>query len=162
MQQHTLKKQKGSTKKQKRLGRGNSSKRGTYCGRGVKGQSARSGGRRRPGFEGGQTPLIRRMPKLKGFKNINRINYQVVNIGKLNEIFKASDEITPSLLYQKRLISKKDQPVKILGTGELDKKLTIKAHKFSKSAESKIKKSKGTIEEIDKKVNPNKNSINTH
>lgn len=148
MQQHTLKKQKGSTKRRNRVGRGNSSTRGTYCGRGMKGQRSRSGFRKRPGFEGGQTPLNRRMPKLKGFKNVNRINYQVVNIGKLNEIFKAGDEITPSSLYQKRLISKKDQPVKILGDGELDKKFTIKAHKFSKSAVKKIEKSKGTIEEI--------------
>ena len=100
-------------KKRQRVGRGNSAGQGTHCGRGMKGQNARNGGPRRPGFEGGQTPFSRRMPKIKGFKNINHVEYQVVNVEALN-IFDNGTEVTPELMYTKKLIAKKDRPVKLL------------------------------------------------
>ncbi len=131
-------------KKTKRVGRGNASGHGTYSCRGMKGQSARTGGRRRPGFEGGQTPYLRKMPKLKGFKNPNYIDYQIVNLSDLN-VFDDKATVDVAALYEKKLISKKTKPVKILGTGELTKALTIAAHKASKSAIEKIEKAKGSI-----------------
>src|SRR5690606_2476641 len=119
---------------------------GTYSCRGMKGQSARTGGRRRPGFEGGQTPYYMRMPKLKGFRNINQVEYQVVNIGELN-IFDDKEEITPEKLHQKKLISKKNLPVKLLGgKGEVEKEFKIIVHKASKTAIQKIEAKKGKVE----------------
>jgi large subunit ribosomal protein L15 len=131
-------------KKTKRVGRGNASGHGTYSCRGMKGQSARTGGRRRPGFEGGQTPYLRKMPKLKGFKNPNYIEYQIVNLSDLS-IFDDKATVDTASLYEKKLISKKTMPVKILGTGDLTKALTVTAHKASKSAIEKIEKAKGSI-----------------
>lgn len=98
-----LKANKGARYKSKRVGRGNASGKGTYAGRGRNGQNQRTGGGTRPGFEGGQTPLYRKMPKLKGFNNINRINYQVVNVGKL-EKFAENEEIDITKLYEQNLI----------------------------------------------------------
>lgn len=127
----------------KRVGRGNGSGHGTFSGRGVKGQTARAGGRRRPGFEGGQTPYLRRMPKLKGFKNPNRIEYQIINVGDLN-IFEEKDSIDKAALREKNLISKKDKPVKLLaGKGTLEKTLTIMIDKASKSAIAAVEAKKG-------------------
>lgn len=129
--------------RKKRVGRGNASGHGTFSGRGVKGQTARAGGRRRPGFEGGQTPYLRRMPKLKGFKNPNRIDYQVVNIGDLN-IFDEKENVDKAALMAKNLISKKYKPVKLLaGKGELEKSLTIMVDKASKSAIAAVEAKKG-------------------
>ena len=136
---------KNKTKKaRKRVGRGNGSGHGTYCCRGMKGQSARAGGRRRPGFEGGQTPYLRRMPKLKGFKNPNHVEYQVVNVEKLN-IFDDGATIKKEDLLSKNLISKKSRPVKLLGKGDLEKKLTIEVDKASKEAIKKIEDKKGKV-----------------
>lgn len=127
----------------KRVGRGNGSGHGTFSGRGVKGQTARAGGRRRPGFEGGQTPYLRRMPKLKGFKNPNRIEYQIINVGDLN-IFEEKDSVDKATLREKNLISKKDKPVKLLaGKGTLEKTLTIMIDKASKSAIAAVEAKKG-------------------
>jgi len=140
-------KSKNGRKQAKRVGRGNGSGHGTFSCRGMKGQSARAGGRRRPGFEGGQTPLYRKMPKLKGFKNINRINFQVVNVEKLNN-FEENDEINILKLYEKKYISNKSHPVKILGSGELTKKLIVKVDKVSLSAKAKIEKANGTVVEL--------------
>ncbi len=135
--------------RKRRVGRGDGSGRGNYSGRGMKGQSSRSGGRRRPGFEGGQTPLIRRMPKIGGFTNPNRVEFQPVNVEKLN-IFNDKDTVDVNALYEKGLVSKKTQPVKILGNGSLEKALTVKVDRVSKSAAEKIAKAKGTVEELKK------------
>lgn len=142
MQQNSLKPYAGSTKSKKRVGRGG--KKGTYSGKGVKGQNARTGGGVRPGFEGGQTPLLRRMPKLKGFANPNRINYLAVNVGLLNERFEDGAEVTLESLVQKGII-KKACEIKLLGTGKLDKKLNITAHLASASARAKVEKAGGKL-----------------
>ncbi len=132
--------------KRKRVGRGNGSGHGTYSTRGMKGQSARSGGRRRPGFEGGQTPYLRRLPKLKGFKNPNRVEFQAVNIGDLN-VFDDKATVDKAALYEKNLIAKKNRPVKLLGgKGELEKTLTIKVDKASASAIKAVEAKKGKVE----------------
>lgn len=139
-----LKSNKGARYKSKRVGRGNASGKGTYAGRGRSGQNSRTGGGVKPGFEGGQTPLVRRMPKLKGFKNINRIEYQIVNVGDLS-IFDENEEVNIIKLYEKKLISSKVKPVKLLGNGEISKKLIIKVDLCSSSAKEKIEKAKGEI-----------------
>lgn len=133
-------------KKSKRLGRGNASGAGTYSGRGMKGQNARSGGPRKPGFEGGQTPYSRKMPKLRGFKNPNRVEYQAVNVGDLN-IFDDKETVNAEKLYSKNLISKKNKPVKLLaGKGDLEKALTIEVDKASAKAVEMVESKKGKVQ----------------
>lgn len=133
-------------KKRKTIGRGNGSGHGTFSGRGCKGQKARTGGKIRAGFEGGQTPYIRRIPKLKGFKNPNYIEYQIVNTGSLN-VFEEGATVDATSLKEKNLISKKLQPVKLLaGKGELTKKLTIKVDRASQEAMKIVKDLKGKLE----------------
>lgn len=127
----------GSVRKPKRVGRGNASGHGTYSTRGGKGQTARSGYRMPPAFEGGQTPLWKRVPK-RGFKNPQRKRYAFVNVGQLNERFADGAEITPKILEERGLVQKFLSGVKILGDGPLSKRLIVKAHKFSKSAREKI------------------------
>jgi large subunit ribosomal protein L15 len=136
-----------SLKKKKRVGRGDGSGHGTTSGRGTKGQLSRSGGKTRIGFEGGQMPLQRRIPHLKGFKNLRKIVFNIVNVGDL-ENFKEGATIDYKLLDKKGLIMKKDSPLKILGNGELSKKLTVKANAFSASASTKIEKAGGKAEVI--------------
>ncbi|MBD3328083.1 50S ribosomal protein L15 [Candidatus Peregrinibacteria bacterium] len=143
----TIKANPKARKRRKRVGRGNGSGLGTYSSRGMNGQNQRTGGGVRPGFEGGQTPLYRKMPKLKGFRNVNRIDYQVVNVDKLNE-FNENDEIDVTKLYENNLISNKAKPVKILGNGELSKSLTVKVDKVSSAAKDKIEKAKGKVIEL--------------
>ncbi|MBU1152085.1 50S ribosomal protein L15 [Patescibacteria group bacterium] len=131
--------------KRKRVGRGNASGHGTYSCRGMKGQSSRAGGRRRPGFEGGQTPYLRKMPKLKGFKNPNYIDYQIINIGDLN-VFSDNDKVNKESLLEKKLICKKSQPIKLLaGKGELEKTLEIEVDKASRIAIEKVEAKKGKV-----------------
>jgi len=137
----------GARKKRKVVGRGNASGHGTYSTRGGKGQTARTGSRRSPGFEGGQTPLARRMPKLKGFNNPNRIKYQVVNLEKLN-IFDEGTEIDIKRLHEKGLINSLKYPVKLLGDGEIRKKLIIKVNHASTSAIEKAEKAGAKIIKI--------------
>jgi large subunit ribosomal protein L15 len=132
------------SKARKRVGRGNASGHGTFCGRGCKGQGQRKSSNVRPGFEGGQTPLIMRLPKLKGFKSPVKINYQIVNLKDLG-VFKDGDEVNIETLLKKRLISKKKAPVKVLGMGQVDKKLTLKVHKVSASAKDKIIRAGGKV-----------------
>lgn len=127
----------GSVRKPKRVGRGNASGHGTSSTRGGKGQTARSGYRMPPAFEGGQTPLWKRVPK-RGFKNPHRKNYAFVNVGQLNEHFADGAEITPKVLEEQGIIKKFLSGVKVLGDGPLAKRLIVKAHKFSKSAREKI------------------------
>jgi large subunit ribosomal protein L15 len=136
-------KPKFSKKKRKRLGRGHGSGHGKTSGRGHKGQLARSGRKIRVGFEGGQMPLIRRIPK-RGFKNILSKNYQIVNLSQLNR-FKEGEIITPKLLKEKKLIAKENAPVKILGEGELNRPLKVSAQAFSKSSREKIEKAGGKV-----------------
>lgn len=142
-----LKRNAGAKKTKKRLGRGNGSGLGTYSGRGGKGQTARSGGKIPAGFTGGQTPISRQLPKFKGFNNVNRINYLVVNLTALNH-FNDGDKVDSIALKSKGLIASANKPLKVLGNGELTKKITIIAHKFSESAKAKIAAAGGTIQEI--------------
>ncbi|QQY79396.1 LSU ribosomal protein L15P [Keratinibaculum paraultunense] len=138
----------GGTKKAKRVGRGTSSGHGKTSGRGHKGQKSRSGGGVRPGFEGGQMPLIRRMPK-RGFTNIFAKQYAIVNIEDLNR-FDENTIVTPELLIDEGVVKKGKavDGIKVLGNGELTKKLTVKAHKFSKTAAEKIEAAGGKVEVI--------------
>jgi len=137
----------GSIKKKKRVGRGGGSGHGTTSGRGSKGQLSRSGGKTRLGFEGGQMPLQRRLPHLKGFKNKRKKINNLVNVSQL-EKFKDSSVVDLNVLEKNGLIKNKSNPVKILGGGEITKKLTVKAEFFSKSAVEKIEKTGGKIEVI--------------
>lgn len=146
MKLHELRPAKGSTKKRKRVGRGTGSGLGTTAGRGMNGQNSRSGGGVRPGFEGGQMPLFRRLPK-RGFKNFTRKNWTIVNIETLNR-FENGTEITPAMLVESGVIKKIEYGVKILGDGELTKKVTVKANRFTQSAISKIEAAGGKAEVI--------------
>lgn len=134
----------GAKKKEKRIGRGPGSGHGKTSTKGHKGQAARSGGTKPPGFEGGQQPLIRRVPK-RGFKNIFRKEYAVVNLSRLDQ-FAADTVINPEFLYQAGIIKKTSENVKVLGTGALTKPLVIAAHKFSEEALKKIQAAGGRAE----------------
>jgi len=136
----------GSTKDRKRVGRGHGSGFGGRSGKGDKGQNSRAGGGKGPGFEGGQNPLHMRLPKLPGFKNRNRVEFQIVNVGRLNEIFVDGDVIDAEALKAKNVIKKVTEPVKVLGDGELTKKLTIRVDKVSASAKTKVEAAGGTVE----------------
>lgn len=149
MKLHELRPADGSTKKRKRVGRGISAGQGKTAGRGQKGQKARSGGGKGLYFEGGQLPLVRRLPFKRGFTNIFRIYYEEVNVEALNDLFADGDTVTPETLVEKGLVNKATDPVVILGRGDLTKKLTVKAHRFSKSAEEKITGAGGTVEKLE-------------
>lgn len=144
-----LRPSRGSTKTRTRAGRGNSAGRGTYAGRGLKGQNSRSGGGVRPGFEGGQMPLIRRMHTLKGFNNKWRTEYQPVNLGTLSEHFDSGDTVTPELMLAVGVLRHLRQPVKILAGGDLVHPLNISAHKISVAARQKVESVGGQISLID-------------
>lgn len=146
MKLHELRPAKGAVKNRKRIGRGTGSGTGTTAGRGSNGQNSRSGGGVRPGFEGGQMPLFRRIPK-RGFRNRNKVEWTIVNIETLNT-FENGTEITPALLLETGIIKKLNDGVKVLGNGELNKKLNIKANKFTKSALEKIEAAGGKAEVI--------------
>jgi len=145
MKLHELRPDEGATKKRKRVGRGISAGQGKTAGRGTKGQGARTGGGKGPYFEGGQLPLVRRLPFKRGFTNIFRIEYQEVNLNDLARVFEANAEITPEALAARGLIRKATDPVVILGRGELDIPLKVSAHRFSKSAEEKITAAGGSV-----------------
>ncbi|MDD3613806.1 MAG: 50S ribosomal protein L15 [Clostridiales bacterium] len=146
MKLHDLRPAEGATRTAKRKGRGPGSGLGKTAGRGQKGQKSRSGSGIKPGFEGGQMPLIRRLPK-RGFTNIFAKVYSIVNIKDL-EVFEADTIVTPELLKEAGLIKKLSDNIKVLGDGELSKKLTVQAHKFSKSAQEKIEALGGRAEVI--------------
>lgn len=145
MKLHHLKPAAGSKKRKIRVGRGEGGRRGKTAGRGTKGQKARS--KVRPGFEGGQMPLQRRMPKLKGFKNRNKEYFALINVGRLND-FDAGSTITPDDLRLHGLIKKRGR-VKVLGEGDLDRSLTVYAHAFSLGAVEKIKAAGGSVEVVE-------------
>ena len=136
----------GSTHSRKRVGRGPGSGHGKTAGRGMNGQNSRSGGGKGPGFEGGQTPLARRLPKLPGFTNINRVEYIPVNVSRLEEKFEAGDVVDGESLKARRIIKHADDLVKVLGDGEITKALTVKVDKVSKSAQAKIEAAGGKVE----------------
>lgn len=146
MKLNELKNVEGAKAKGMKVGRGLGSGKGKNCGTGNKGQKSRSGGLKAPGFEGGQTPLYRRLPKF-GFTNGSHKEYAIVNVSSLNK-FKEGTVITPTLLVEEGLVKKEFDGVKILGNGELTVKLTVKATKFSKSAKAAIEKVGGVAEEI--------------
>lgn len=137
----------GAKKSRKRVGRGNGSGHGTYSGRGCKGQKARAGGKMRPGFEGGQLPLIKRLPEKRGFHNPFRTEYSTVKIGQL-AIFEPESEVTPEKLAAAGILKSLRQPIKILAGGEISHPLVVKANKFSAAAKAKIEAAGGKAEEV--------------
>ncbi|MEW9502735.1 50S ribosomal protein L15 [Jeotgalibacillus marinus] len=146
MKLHELKPSEGSRKERNRVGRGIGSGNGKTSGKGHKGQNARSGGGVRPGFEGGQNPLARRLPK-RGFTNIHRKELAIVNLDALNR-FEEGTEVTPELLIETGVVSNERAGIKILAKGKIEKKLTVKAHKFSSTAKEAIEAAGGTTEVV--------------
>lgn len=150
MKLHDLKPDKGSRKRKNRVGRGISAGQGKTAGRGTKGAGARGRHARKGAyFEGGQLPLVRRLPFKRGFTNIFKIEYQICNIGDLDGLVEAGAEITPELLAEIGIIRDADQPVAILGDGELNVALKFTAHRFTKSAEAKITAAGGSITKLE-------------
>ena len=147
MRLETISSSPGSRKARKRVGRGDGSGHGTYSGRGCKGQKSRAGYRMKPGFEGGQLPLIKRLPRKRGFTNIFRIEYSVVNLARLN-MFEPESEVDLEKLIAAGIVKSLRRPVKILGEGDIDRPLSVKAHKFSAAARTKIEAAGGTVEEV--------------
>ena len=147
MRQDELSPAPGSKKQRKRVGRGDGSGHGTYSGRGCKGQKSRAGYKMRPGFEGGQLPLIKRLPQKRGFVNIFRTEYSTVNIDKLS-IFKSGSEVTPEKLVAAGIVKSLRHPIKILAEGDISHPLVVKANKFSAAAKAKIEAAGGKAEEV--------------
>ncbi len=148
MKLNDLRPNKGSKKKRKRVGRGISAGQGKTAGRGTKGQGARSGGGKGQYFEGGQLPLVRRLPFKRGFTNINKIQYKPVNVGAL-ATFEANSQVDPDALYGAGLLKKPTDPVVILGDGEVSVALRVKAHRFSAAAQAKIEAAGGSVSVIE-------------
>ena len=148
MKLHDLKPNKGSKKDRKRIGRGYGSGTGKTAGRGTKGQNSRAGGGVPLWHQGGDTPYFRRIPKKPGFKNFNRVEFQLVNLEKLSQ-FRKDSVVTPEVLREAELINTLSRPVVILGRGELKKPLKIQAHRFSRKAKEKIEKAGGTVEVLE-------------
>lgn len=138
----------GARRQRKRVGRGNGSGNGTYAGRGMKGQKARAGGGVRRGFEGGQLPVIRRLPSQRGFTNIFKKEYSIVNLDSIVAKLPEETDVTPELMKQARLIRGLSLPVKVLGRGEIDRAVTVLAHKFSDEARRKLEAAGGQAVEI--------------
>ncbi|NTU78276.1 MAG: 50S ribosomal protein L15 [Chloroflexales bacterium] len=147
MKLHDLRPAEGSHRKTKRVGRGHGSGKGKTSGKGMMGQKARRGPGPYRTFEGGQNRLVKRMPFKRGFTNIFRVEYQVINLDDF-ETWPADVDVTPEALLAKRMVRKKSMPVKVLGQGELGQALTVKAHKFSASARQKIEAAGGTVVEL--------------
>ena len=146
MQAHTIRSAHARPKR-KRVGRGDGSGKGTYSGRGMKGQKARSGGGVRPGFEGGQNPQIKGLPMLRGFKNPFRVEYQVVNVGRLASLPDEVSGITPSVLKANGMVRHADRPVKLLGGGGIERAFTVSGVKVTASARARIEAAGGSVEE---------------
>jgi len=149
MQQHSLKSPQGSKKNRKRVGRGDSSGSGSYSGKGMKGQKSRSGGGVRPGFEGGQLPLIKKLSALRGFNNIFRREFIPINLNTISKLYEKDNEISPETLVEKNVLKDTKSPIKILGDGEINFPVKVTAHKFSRSAKDKIIAAGGTIQELE-------------
>ena len=138
---------KGARHAGKRVGRGDGSGHGSFSGRGMKGQNSRSGGGVRPGFEGGQLSVIKRLPGMRGFKNPFRREYTIVNLSSLGGL-RADTHVTPEMLVERGVVKNAKRPIKVLGRGDLEVSLTVEAHKFSKSAQEKIEASGGSVRVI--------------
>ena len=147
MKLHELQGPKGARKSRKRVGRGIAAGQGKTAGRGTKGQGSRSGGSKGPYFEGGQLPLVRRLPFKRGFTNIFKVQYVPVNLYRLEE-FEADAEISPATLAAAGIVKSAELPIAILGHGELERPLIVKAHRFSSSARAKIEEAGGSVEEL--------------
>ena len=143
----TLSSARGSRKGKKRVGRGDGSRKGSFSGRGCKGQKGRAGFRMKPGFEGGQLPIIKRLPSQRGFTNIFKTGYDVVNVGQLS-VFEAGTEVDIVKLITAGLVKTGQNLVKILGDGEIDRPLNVKADKFTATAKAKIEAAGGKVEEV--------------
>lgn len=154
MKLNDLKPTKGSKTKRTRIGRGKAAGGGTYAGRGIKGQGARGRRKKKAYFEGGQLPLVRRLPFKRGFTNIFRVEYQEVNLDSLEKRFDAGETVNPETLAAKGLIREASTPYKILGRGELSKKLTVQAHRISKSAAEAVEKAGGSFEQLEMLLSP--------
>ncbi len=146
MRLHELRPPEGARKAAKRKGRGMASGLGKTSGRGQKGQKSRSGSGIRPGFEGGQMPYFQRLPK-RGFKNIHKKSWNIINLNDLNS-FEEGTVVTPDLLLEAGMLNNQGDPLKVLGNGELDRKLEVRAHRFSKQAQAKIEAAGGKVEVI--------------
>ena len=147
MQQHQLRPPKGAKTRRTRVGRGDSSGHGGYSGRGVKGQNSRTGGGVRVSFQGGQIPLVKSLPKVRGFTNIFRREFAPINLDRLAGLSPGT-EVTPGTMLEMGLLRSLRKPVKVLGRGELDVPLTVEAHRFSRTARAKIEEAGGTAREI--------------
>lgn len=147
MRQNEIRSPNGAKKARKRVGRGDGSGQGSFSGRGMKGQNSRSGGGVRPNFEGGQLPITKALPMMRGFTNIFRKEFSVVNVDKLTE-FQANTEVTLELMVERGIVKDLKQPVKILGRGEIDAPLVVEAHSFSRTARQKIEDVGGSVKEI--------------
>lgn len=147
MKQHELRPPKGAKRTSKRLGRGNGSK-GNYSGKGIKGQKSRSGVNMRPGFEGGQIPMVLKLPTRRGFTNIFRTDYAVVNLSTLEECFESGADVTPEAMVHAGILRNLKMPIKILAHGEITKSLTVSAHRFSAQAKVQLQSAGGTVQEL--------------
>jgi large subunit ribosomal protein L15 len=156
MKLHDLRPDEGANKKRKRVGRGTGSGRGKTSGRGTKGQNSRSGGGVPATFEGGQLPIVKRLPKLRGFKNMFKVHYTPVNLDLMSQRFEAGTEVTPDLLAEVGLVSKASDPVVILARGEVDKALHVKVHRVSGSARQQIEAAGGSVEILPYEVDKNR------
>lgn len=158
MQLHELRSPKGARKRRKRVGRGIAAGQGKTAGRGTKGQAARSGGTKGPYFEGGQLPLVRRLPFKRGFTNIFKVQYVPVNLYRLEQ-FAANAEVSPDTLAEAGVIKSPSLPIVILGDGEIDRPLLVKAHRFSASARARIEEAGGSVEELSWEVNRGRRAL---
>lgn len=156
MKLHDLRPDEGAHKKRKRVGRGTGSGRGKTSGRGTKGQNSRSGGGVSATFEGGQLPIVKRLPKLRGFKNMFKVHYTPVNLDLMSQRFDSGAEITPESLAEVGLVSKASDPVVILARGEVDKALHVKVHRVSGSARQQIEAAGGSVEILPYEVDKNR------
>ena len=148
MQNHTLSSAGSKTRKRKRIGRGDASGNGSYSGKGMKGQKSRSGGGVRPGFEGGQLPLIKRLPSLRGFTNIFKTQYHAVNLDTILKMYPNGGDVSPGTLVETGVLKDQKLPLKVLGRGEINVNLKVSAHKFTKSPKDKNETAVGTIQVI--------------
>jgi large subunit ribosomal protein L15 len=155
MKLHDLRPAEGATQKRKRVGRGTGSGKGKTSGRGTKGQNSRSGGGVRPTFEGGALPLVKRLPKLRGFNNRFKVAYNPVNLDSIDRLFEAETEVTPETMTEVGLLRGVEEPVVILGRGEISKAVSVKAHRISAGAKEKIEAAGGSVEILPFEINKN-------
>ncbi|NJN81348.1 MAG: 50S ribosomal protein L15 [Caldilineaceae bacterium] len=153
MKLHDLRPDEGATKKRKRVGRGTGSGKGKTSGRGTKGQNSRAGGGVRLTFEGGQLPLVKRLPKLRGFNNRFKVYYVPVNLDAMDRLFEAGSEVSPGTLASVGLLGREADPIVILARGNVTKPLTVKAHRISAGAKAQIEAAGGTVEILPYTVN---------